>query len=147
MPKQIKARPQTDPNFAGSIPTELHSMDLRVYLCSSVERFHCALKDANVPRKSWPFYDWDLFSAQTVHNLRSRTDFPAYFVLVGRHVPENPIGVAGMLVHEAVHVFQRYCAYIGEHEPSKEFEAYAIERIFTNLANEYHTQVHLKEPK
>lgn len=34
-----------------------------------------------------------------------------------------------LLVHEAVHVFQRLCETIGEDTPSKEFQAYYIEYI------------------
>lgn len=49
----------------------------------------------------------------------------------------DPIEVAATLVHEAVHVFQRLCDSIGEREPSREFEAYSIERISEQLMREY----------
>lgn len=47
------------------------------------------------------------------------------------------ISIAATLVHEAVHIFQRLCESIGEDNPSREFEAYSIERIFERLAREY----------
>lgn len=50
---------------------------------------------------------------------------------------KDPIEVTEALVHEAVHVFQRLCDSIGEQEPSREFEAYAIERIAGQLLREY----------
>lgn len=134
-------------NFAGSVPTQLHSMGFKVYLCTSAKRFEAALEDANVTRNSWPFYEWDSFSALLIHHLNDHRGLPVYFVLVGNQIPESSISLAGLLVHEAVHVFQRYCKYIGESEPSKEFEAYAIEQLFKNLAYEYHVQVFKKHPK
>ena len=50
---------------------------------------------------------------------------------------DDPITVAGSLVHEAVHIFQALCESIGESEPSKEFQAYSIERISERLMREY----------
>ena len=49
----------------------------------------------------------------------------------------DPIEVAGVLVHEAVHVFQRLCDSIGEDEPSREFEAYSIGNIAERLMREF----------
>lgn len=49
----------------------------------------------------------------------------------------DPIDVAVMLVYESVHVFQRLCDSIGESEPSREFEAYSIERISEQLMREF----------
>lgn len=49
----------------------------------------------------------------------------------------DPIEVACTLVHESVHVFQRLCDSIGESEPSREFEAYSIERIAERLMREF----------
>lgn len=49
----------------------------------------------------------------------------------------DPIQVACTLVHESVHIFQRLCDSIGEHAPSREFEAYSIERIAERLMREF----------
>lgn len=49
----------------------------------------------------------------------------------------DPIEVACTLVHEAVHVFQRLCDSIGESQPSREFEAYSIERIAERLMRDF----------
>lgn len=49
----------------------------------------------------------------------------------------DPVDVILTLVHEAVHVFQRLCDSIGETAPSREFEAYSIERISEALVREY----------
>ena len=47
------------------------------------------------------------------------------------------IQVASLLVHEAVHVWQRNMEDIGETNPSKEFEAYSIQMIAQNLMEAY----------
>lgn len=54
------------------------------------------------------------------------------------------IDVASALTHEAVHVFQQLCDHIGESSPSREFEAYSIERITEQLLREYARQTTLK---
>lgn len=45
----------------------------------------------------------------------------------------DPIAVVGLLAHESVHVWQAIQNYIGEKEPSREFEAYSIQRILQDL--------------
>jgi hypothetical protein len=49
----------------------------------------------------------------------------------------NPEGVVALLVHEAVHLWQYIKEDIGEHNPSKEFEAYAIQNLTQELLQSY----------
>lgn len=49
----------------------------------------------------------------------------------------SSLEIAGLLVHEAVHVWQRYCDSINEAKPGREQEAYAIQGISQELMMEY----------
>lgn len=71
-----------------------------------------------------------------LHSWESRGRLSCLLCL---NAPDNydPIDVATTIVHESVHVFQRLCDSIGEQEPSREFEAYSIERISETFMREY----------
>lgn len=45
--------------------------------------------------------------------------------------------VCGLLVHEATHIWQELCESIGEHSPSKEFQAYSIQCIAQRLISDF----------
>ena len=47
------------------------------------------------------------------------------------------IPIAALLVHEAVHIWQKYCERIGEHTPSDEFMAYGIQFLSQELMYAY----------
>lgn len=47
------------------------------------------------------------------------------------------LGIVGLIVHEATHVWQYVRRDIGETEPSVEFEAYAMQSITTQLCDAY----------
>ncbi len=58
----------------------------------------------------------------------------AYAVVqLGDTSERNLIEVYGLLLHEAVHVWQKVKKLMGEKEPSSEFEAYSIQAIAQDL--------------
>lgn len=68
-----------------------------------------------------------------------KTDELCAVVSVSKHSQETctSLEMAGLLVHEAVHVWQEYAAHIGETNPGTEQEAYAIQGISQELMMEY----------
>ena len=42
-----------------------------------------------------------------------------------------------LLIHEAVHLWQAHCRWLGEDRPGDETEAYAIQKIASELIKEY----------
>lgn len=73
----------------------------------------------------------------TVHHVRSPKGGLCCIVCMHGHEQHSPVEVAGMLVHEAVHVWQQYAEEIGEHHPAREQEAYAIQAIAQELMAEF----------
>lgn len=49
----------------------------------------------------------------------------------------TPCEINGLIVHEAVHVWQRWCHDLEDHEPGMEQEAYAIQYIAGRLMAAY----------
>lgn len=54
----------------------------------------------------------------------------------------DPEEVIGLIVHEAMHVWQWILEGIGESKPSCEFEAYSVQSIVQSLLREYKRQVY-----
>ncbi|MFG1413466.1 hypothetical protein V5G24_20360 [Xanthobacter sp. VTT E-85241] len=50
---------------------------------------------------------------------------------------DDPIGVLGLVTHEAAHVWQAIKNDIGEDRPSHEFEAYAMQNIVMEICKAY----------
>lgn len=73
----------------------------------------------------------------TTHFLTNSDGRRATIVCIRHNPSRTGIQIAALLAHEAVHVFQRYCDYIGEDNPSDEFEAYCVQNIFQELAEGY----------
>jgi hypothetical protein len=51
------------------------------------------------------------------------------------------VQIASILVHEAVHVVERYMEYINEGHPSSEFLAYSIQNVAQELMQSYADQM------
>lgn len=97
--------------------------------------FDSVLRSLKVPG-DFPYVSTPQADA-TTHHLT--TGNGGWTVVVGLRdtATRTPIEVAGLLVHEAVHVWQEYCARLGEHTPGREQEAYAVQAIAQELMAEY----------
>lgn len=80
-------------------------------------------------------------SNATTHHLMNGSGDVVSVVALGDTSERNPVEVAGLLVHEAVHVWQEYCDSIGETQPGREQEAYAVQAIAQELMAEYARRV------
>lgn len=101
---------------------------IAMYLCTSERDFEAV-------QKAEGFVDDDGFlsggalGSTALYSLGGRA-----VSIVCVRVSDDAVSV---LVHESVHVWQNYVMAIGEKEPSREFEAYSIECIFSTLYAEY----------
>ncbi len=77
----------------------------------------------------------------SIEGAAAQVDFysdGAYAVVqLGDTSERKLIEVYGLLLHEAVHVWQKVKKLMGEKEPSSEFEAYSIQAIAQDLFKMY----------
>lgn len=108
-------------------------------LCLNEATFRSALRHLKSPE----IPQWCRKSA-TTHMLENEDGRLCCVVTMRGWEGRNPIEVAGLLVHEAVHVWQNYCRDIGEHEAGDEQEAYAIQSIAQELMADFERQTRRK---
>lgn len=73
----------------------------------------------------------------TAHLLTNGKGESVAIIALGDVADRSGVEVAGLLVHEAVHVWQEHCANICERRPGIEQEAYGIQGIAQELMAEY----------
>ncbi len=99
-------------------------------LCLTPATFAKACKHLKVPACDFVSPGKDA----TVHFYSQKGNTVALVCLnPGKDVSAN----IGLLVHEAVHVWQQLCEDMGEGKPGDEVEAYAIQAISERLIGEY----------
>jgi hypothetical protein len=76
-------------------------------------------------------------SQATVHYLQNDRKQTTCVVCMNDWQGRPAVEVAGLLVHEAVHIWQQYCCDIGERNPGDEQEAYAVQSIAQELLAEF----------
>jgi hypothetical protein len=99
------------------------------------EQYHAALDDLKYKgeRPRWVSPG----AGATTHHLQNDDGSTACIVALDDSGDQDPIATAGLLVHEAVHVWQELVSDMNEQDPSREFEAYAIQSISQQLMWEY----------
>lgn len=103
-------------------------------LCLSDTEFNKVVARLKCPiRPRWVIAGADA----TMHTFEHEDGGTACVVCLSGTEGRNPIEVAGLLIHEAVHVWQQYCEDAGEHRPGSEQEAYGIQSIAQELLAEY----------
>lgn len=107
------------------------------YLCLCLDEaaYHAALEDCGV--KDRPSFIPNGHSHAALHYLEHKTGALACIVTLSAWSGRAPVEVAGLLIHEAVHVWQRYVDRIGERNPGDEQMAYGIQAIAQELLQSF----------
>ena len=110
-------------------------------LCTTKKQFRQALKHFRVPKNEQPPFVSDAFCNATTHFLENvPNQKKAAIVCIADYADKTPAQIAGLLCHEAVHIWQQTCADLGESSPSAELEAYAIQNLTQALIEEFERQ-------
>lgn len=105
-------------------------------LCKTEAQFHAELKRMDVPSDQWPEFVIPGADA-TTHYFTKPDGKTACIVTLSGHAEREPIAVAGLLVHEAVHIWQQTRDAMRETSPGREIEAYSIQWIAQQLMWSY----------
>ncbi len=105
-------------------------------LCKTEKAFKKELKRLGIRKKDRPDFLKSSYADATVHFFESEGKECA-IVCLGDTKGHTPNEIVGLLIHEAVHIWQEIKANIGEQHPSSEFEAYSIQTIAQNLIEAY----------
>lgn len=110
---------------------------IRYALCTSEAAFHAELRRLEIPTHEWPQFVTPGKDATTHHFEETSERHALAIVCLGSTEGHTPVGIAALLVHEAVHVWQEICERMGEHNPSREFEAYSVQWLSQELMDAY----------
>lgn len=103
-------------------------------LCTSEADFYAELKRMKLPQHKWPSFLSTDHASATAHWFSAPVGHrPCIIVCIPERKNIEAEQYYSLLVHEAVHIFQKVCDYIGEDHPSAEFEAYSIQAISQEL--------------
>lgn len=105
------------------------------YLCLvlSDKAFQVALDDLGQEKEGRPSWVMNSHSNATCHTMENASGELSSVVCLRGWEEKTGIEIAGLLLHEAVHIWQAFCRRIGEHDPSSEFEAYSIQWLAQQL--------------
>lgn len=106
-------------------------------LCTAEVDFHKVLRHCAIPKMDWPEWIQTPQADATCHFLKNPKQELCAVVCLRLREGVEGLQVASLLVHEAVHVWQEFKEHIGEHSPSREFEAYSIQAISQRLMQAY----------
>lgn len=106
-------------------------------LCRKEKDFYKELKRLKIPKAEWPKWIRNNYSATTYFFESSDAHDHCCIVCIGKRKGRGIVAAYGLLIHEAVHIWQHICKDLNEHHPSSEFEAYSIQMISQCLIAAY----------
>ena len=104
-------------------------------LAMSQDEFDAALRRFKMPLGT-PYLSSARADA-TAHFFDNQRGDSVAVVALGDTTGRSGVEIAGLLVHEAVHVWQEHCESIGETCPAREQAAYGVQSIAQELMAEY----------
>ena len=104
-------------------------------LVTSQDEFDAVLRHFKMPLGT-PYLSSARADA-TAHFFDNQRGDSVAVVALGDTTGRSGVEVAGLLVHEAVHIWQTHRENIGETHPGREQEAYAVQSIAQELMAEY----------
>jgi hypothetical protein len=107
-------------------------------LCLSKKNFDSEMKRLKIAKKERPQWVNDGYSGR-VHQFRNKNK---QVIIVCIKRGESQICTMGLIIHEAVHVWQAIKDDLNEQHPSPEFEAYSIQIIAQRLIEKYREKSH-----
>lgn len=108
-----------------------------VTLVQSDKQFQAAMKHCRIPKDERGAWIQTPQSDATAHFLEAPHGGLTCIVALRVREGTAPIQICALLVHEAVHIWQRFKARIVEIDPSPEFEAYSVQAIAQGLMLAY----------
>ena len=104
-------------------------------LVTSQDEFDAVLRHLKIPLGT-PYLSSARADA-TAHFFDNQSGDSVAVVALGDTTGRSGVEIAGLLVHEAVHIWQTHRENIGETRPGQEQEAYAVQCIAQELMSEY----------
>ena len=111
-----------------------------ITLVLNEKQFHRAMKHCQIRKSDRGDWIKTPHSDATVHFLENPAREQCCIVAIRVMKKTDPNSVVGLLVHESVHIWQKFRRRIGEENPSDEFEAYSIQAIAQRLIEAYSDQ-------
>lgn len=114
------------------------AMPLQVHFClvQSEEAYYCAYRGIgtdDMPDSWLP----DRHTGGCCSFFTAKDGQQHIIVSLNDAASHTPIEVAGLLTHEAVHIWQAHCRRVGEDKPGDEQEAWTIQHIAQQLFRSY----------
>ena len=101
-------------------------------LCTSETEYNAAARRLGVATTGW----LNPHAHATMHSFYGPKGL-CCIVCLGDTSQLTGVEISGLLIHEAVHVWQCWCDDIGETHPGAEQEAYGVQAIAQELMAEY----------
>ena len=103
-------------------------------ICFNKKQFRNECKRLRIPKKIIP--DFVNCNADAVtHIMKNKKNSIVCLVCIKKS--KNKVEMAGLLTHEAVHIWHEIKDYLRERDPSAEFEAICIQSIMQGLFKWY----------